>query len=479
MLRRIKAVLSAGGLFRRIFGRSANRKSYGAFCHAPEHALRPLNRRLWSIALPMMLANSSIALFGLVDAAVVGHLENETFLAGVALAGVLFDFLYWGVTFLRMGTTGVVAQAHGARDFVACRGALYESGLIALGLSLFMLLLNVPLMNLGLSLLGGSQQAHAQAEIYFQIKIWGAPAVLLTMVQMGWLIGMGEARSVLKLTAVASLLNVFLDLVFVLGFGLGVEGVAYASMLASYFAACWGVYLSVRVFKRLDIAVFEFNLDLRRLRRLLSLNTNILIRTICLIFAFALFTRSGAKQGDIILAANTLLLSFQMVLALALDGYANALEVLVGESIGAKNRRLFRDVISAGIRWSVMSAVVFSAGYFFCGPYFIALLTDIEGVRSAAGDYLAWLVLSPVIAVWCFVFDGIFIGATQGRAMRNSMLFALLGVYLPALWVFRELGNHGIWAAFMLFFAARGASMAWLFYRIKRQDGFMTSSSAA
>lgn len=439
-------------------------------------ATRTTKQRLWALALPMMLANSSIALFGLVDAAVVGHLDDETYLAGVALASVLFDFLYWGVTFLRMGTTGVAAQAFGGRDMQACRGAFFESGVIAVVLGLVMLVCHLPLMNFGFELLGASDTATAKAEIYFQTKIFGAPAVLLSMVLMGWLIGVQEAKLVLKLTALTSLVNIALDLLFVFGFHLGIEGVAFASLLASYFSAGLGLLFCSRVFKQHGMAFKVMSLDTVRLKRLLSLNLNILIRTLCLITAFALFTRSGAQQGDVLLAANTVLLSFQMLLALALDGYANALEVLVGEAIGEKNRTKLSEVIAVGTLWSVLSALAFSFAYFACGQYLITLLTDIIEVREAAKDYLIWLVASPLIAVWCFVFDGVFIGATQGRAMRDSMLFALLVIYLPALWMFHGYANHGVWAAFMLFFAGRGLSMGWLYQRIKQRDGFVSNT---
>ena len=422
----------------------------------------------------MMLANSSIAIFGLIDAAVVGHLEYEAYLAGVALASVLFDFLYWGVTFLRMGTTGVIAQAYGAKNLDDCRQALFEALLVALILAALVLLFKQPIMTVGLSMLDGSDTAHKQAEIYFRIKVWGAPGVLMTMVLTGWLIGMQQASTVLKLTALTSLVNAGLDILLVFGFDLRVEGVAYAALISAYVSAGLGVYFCVSVLKKRGVGLKLELPDATRVRRFVTLNLNILVRTLCLIVAFALFTRAGAQQGDTILAANAVLLSFQMLLALSLDGFANALEVLVGEAIGAKDRRRFISDIKIGTAWSVVTAILFSLGYLAYGQGMIGLLTDIPAVARTANEYLPWMVLSPLVAVWCFVFDGVFIGATEGRAMRDSMMFALLVVFMPALALLGPLANHGLWAAFMLFFAARGVSMIGLFYWIEHRRGFIT-----
>ncbi|MGR8949423.1 MAG: MATE family efflux transporter, partial [Gammaproteobacteria bacterium] len=389
------------------------------------------------------------------------------------LASVLFDFLYCGVTFLRMGTTGVVAQDYGARNIAECRQALFEGVLTALAISVLILALHHPLMNLTLDLLNGSHAAREQAEVYFKIKIWGAPAVLITMVIMGWLIGMQQATAVLKLTVLTSLVNGLLDLIFVFGFDMGVRGVAFAALIAAYVAVLWGAILCFRTLKLHRVYGGMKLPDLARLKRFMALNSNILVRTLCLIGAFSLFTRYGAKQGDIVLAANALLLSLQMLLALALDGYANALEVLVGQAIGAKDRAGFTQSIKLGMFWSLVSACLFCAAYALFGNDLLRLLTDIPQVRLAAAEYLPWMVLSPLVAVWCFVFDGVFIGATQGKSMRNSMVFALFIVFLPALLLTEPFGNHGLWAAFMLFFAGRGLSMMWLFYRLDTRGQFV------
>jgi len=431
------------------------------------------HRRLWRIAAPMMLSNVSIAVLGLVDTAVIGHLSDPSYLAGIALATVLFDFLYWGVTFLRMGTTGVTAQVHGGGDSVGLRTTLRDALSVALALALAMLVWRDEISALGLSLLGGGDESSAHAARYYAIKIWGAPGVLATMVFIGWLIGVQNARAAMTLAAVPCLLHAGLDIVLVVGLELGIEGAACAALITAYCSALLGGVLVWRELRRRGALYGELPWRFRDLRKLLRLNGNIALRTLCLIATFAYFTKQGAGQGDTVLAANAILLNFQMLTALALDGFANALEALVGDAIGARDRRAFVESIVVGSAWSGVFAIMFTLAYAVTGPGLIHALTDLAGVRAAAGDYLVWAAVSPLISVWCFVFDGIFIGATRGAEMRNSMLVASVGVFVPAWHVLQSFGNHGLWGAFMLFFAARGISMGWYFFRIDRRGGFV------
>lgn len=431
------------------------------------------HRRLWRIAAPMMLSNVSIAVLGLVDTAVIGHLSDPSYLAGIALATVLFDFLYWGVTFLRMGTTGVTAQVHGGGDTDGLRTTLRDALTVALALALAMLIWRDEIRDFGLSLLRGSELSAGHAARYYTIKIWGAPGVLATMVFIGWLIGVQNARAAMALAALPCLLHAGLDVLLVVGFDLGIEGAAYAALATAYCSALLGSVLVWRELGRRHARRGRLPWRLNDLRKLLSLNGNILLRTLSLIATFAYFTKQGASQGDTILAANAILLNFQMLTALALDGFANALEALVGGAIGARNRRAFVESIVVGGAWSLVFAVLFTLAYATMGQALINVLTDLEQVRAAAGRYLVWAAVAPLIAVWCFVFDGIFIGATRGPEMRNSMLVASLGVFVPAWIALQAYGNDGLWGAFMLFFAARGITMGWYFIRIDRRGEFI------
>ncbi len=419
-----------------------------------------------------MLSNLSIATLGLVDTAVIGHLHHASYLAGIAIAAVLFDFLYWGVTFLRMGTTGVVAQVHGAGNVKRMRSTLRDALLVAMLIALTILLLRHQIVGFGLGVIDGSAESSIHAEHFFSIKIWGAPGVLATMVFVGWLIGMQNARAAMILAALPCLVHALLDILFVVHLDLEVAGAAYAALITAYFSAGLGGYLVSRELRSYE-AVRLGGLCWADARELVVLNWNILLRTLCLIGTFAFFTHQGAQQGDSILAANAVLLNFQMLTALALDGFANALEALVGRSIGASSRARFLSSVIVGATWSIFSALLFVAIYALVGHSLVSLLTDIVEVRAAAERYLVWAVISPLVSVAGFLFDGIFIGATKGREMRNSMIFSTFAIFLPAWYLLHAFGNHGLWIAFLLFFAARGASMAWYYIKLDRRGAFI------
>jgi MATE family multidrug resistance protein len=421
----------------------------------------------------MMLSNISIAVLGLIDTGVVGHLADASYLAGVALAAVVFDFLYWGLTFLRMGTTGVTAQVHGAANIIRMRSVLLESMILAIVLAAVLILARHGIVIFALDLLGGSEGARDHAATYFLIKIWGAPGVLGTMVLIGWLIGMQQARAALLLVAVPCLVNAGLDIILVVFMGMEVRGVAWAAVIGAYSGLTVGLLLAVRLLPR-DATGSAGWLRARwsDLAQLLVLNTNILVRTLCLIAVFAFFIRQGARQGDAVLSANSVLLNFQMLMALGIDGFANALEALVGKAIGARARRAFVDSVYVAAGWGVVLAVAFAAAYWLFGASLVRLLTDIEAVRTNALIYLPWAVVSPLVSVWCFIFDGIFIGAMRGREMRNSMLFSTLVVFFPTWYCTQGWANHGLWFAFLMFFAARGASMGWYFVALERRRAF-------
>ncbi len=427
---------------------------------------------IWRLAGPLILSNISIALLGIVDTAVVGHLDSAHYLGAVAVGAVIFDFIYWGMGFLRMGTTGLAAQAHGRVDADELRAVLVHAVGCAIVIALFVLLFQDLIIEIGIALIGGSEQVREYASIYVSWAIWGAPAVLVTMVLIGWLLGMQDARATLITALVINVVNIILDVVFVYGLGLDVRGVALASVLAQYTGLLIVLYLVVRKLKlhpgrwhRERIA------DTRRLKGLLILNQNIFIRTLCLILVFAFFTRQGARQGEIILAANAVLLNFQLLTALGLDGFANAAEALVGRAIGALDRHKFFRSITLATEWALVIAVLLSAAYFIWGNQLIGLMTSLPEVIEYAQAHLAWVVVLPVLSVWCFLLDGIFIGATRSAEMRNTMLFSSGLIFLPAWYSLQALGNHGLWLAMLLFFIARGLSLGAVFYRIEKYHG--------
>lgn len=428
--------------------------------------------QLWRLSGPLIISNLSIAMLGIVDTAVVGHLSHPHFLGAVAVATVIFDFVYWGMGFLRMGTTGIIAQAHGMSDAGAIRKSLIHALVIAQCIALLLLATQAPILAIGLYLIGGSEDVLHYAAVYFNWTIWGAPAVLGSLALVGCLLGLQNARATLYYAVTVNVVNIILDLLLVFGLDMGVKGVALASVLSQYCGFLLAALLVGRELKKHPAAWdWQAALDLPGLARMLVLNQNIFIRTICLIFVFGYFARQGAAQGDIILASNAVLMNFQAITALGLDGFANATEALAGRAIGAGNRDQFRNVVQAALLWSLIVALLFSVVYWLGGQHLIHIMTSIREVQMAAMNYLAWLIASPLISVWCFLLDGIFIGAVRGREMRNAMLFSTFLVFLPTWYLLSGLGNHGLWLAFMIFFAARGLSLGWYYYNIEKSQG--------
>lgn len=425
--------------------------------------------KVWALAGPMILANLSTPLLGMVDTAVVGHLNSPVYLGAVALGAMLFTFLFWGFGFLRMVTTGLTSQANSHDKHHATRDVLLQSGLLALVIALLLLLLQSPIGWLAFKFIDGSPDVLAAAHNYYQIRIWSAPATLLNYAILGWLIGMGASRSALVIVLVINISNIVFDLLLVNHFGMKADGVALASVMAEYIGLVFALGLLSK--RQLALKQIELKKELQLLlqnRKGLNLHGNFMLRTLCLIFSFAFFTNQGAQQGDVTLAANMVLLNFITFMAYVLDGFANATEVMTGNAIGRGDKSMLkRSLILNGV-WSFLIACLFSLLYFFFGTQVIGLLTSIDVVAMTASDYRFWVVLAPIIGVWSYLFDGLFVGATLGREMRNTMLVATFGCYLPAWYLLQGYGNHGLWAALMVLLAARGLCQAAYLPRVLR-----------
>lgn len=431
----------------------------------------PSAHRLWTLAWPMMLSNLSLPALTLVDAAVLGHLPEPQHLAAVVLGSTLFSFLYWGFGFLRMGTTGQVAQGLGAAAAgdQATTGhqlrVLLGQGLtVALGASALCWLGGPFLIPEALGWLNASADVAPTAQNYALIRLLSAPAVLATYVLVGTLVGLGEMRGVLAITVATQGLNLFFDLVFVLGLGMGATGVAVGTVLAEGLGALFA-FLQLRPALRRFPGPVPWG-DLRTgYGAFLSLNSHLFIRTLALLLALAVFTAQGAAQGTVVVAANALLMNLFMAVSYALDGFAHACETLVGQAQGRGDKAALRGWVRTSLKLAFKVAIGASALFAVAGEGFIALLTDLPEVRTAAADALPWLIALPMLAAGAFIFDGVFIGATATRAMRNTMLGAACGVYAPALMALAPFGNGGLWTALALFFAARSASLGWVYLR--------------
>ena len=420
----------------------------------------PDNRAVWRIAAPMILSNVSVPLLGMVDTGVVGHLENPTYLGAVAIGATIFGFLYTGVNFLRMGTTGIAAQRYGAEDNDGLRVTLGQALIVALLIALVLLALQVPLGKLALALVGGDPDVQESARVYYSIRIWSAPGTLANFVMIGWFLGLQNARVPLLIFLTINLTNIALDLLFVVVLGMKVDGVALASVIAEYTALMLALVLAARELRnRAGGWPMQRLFNVRAYAAFFSVNAHLFIRTMALMFTYFFVTAQGARLGGLVLAANAVLMNLQNITSFGLDGFAHAAEALVGKAVGAKQRDALEQSVRLCLKWSLIFAVGFSVAYALFGPFVIDLLTDLPEVREAARGFLPWFIISPLVAVWSFLYDGVYIGATRVREMRNIMVFSTFIVFLPAWFLLQGLGNHGLWLAFTLFLAARGIGM--------------------
>ena len=426
------------------------------------------HRQVWGIALPLMLSNVSVPLLGLVDTAVMGHLDSEVYLAAVSLGSMLFMLLFWSFGFLRMGTSGQTAQAFGADNGVKIQQSLIIGLRLAGVITLVLWTLQTPLAQISFDFFQGPREVEALARDYYDIRIWGAPASLMNYVFLGWFIGLHRGRYPLYLLVFTNSMNIVLDLLFVVGFEWGIIGVAWASVMAEYSGLMLSLVLSRRLLKRYcHHTNGSTAIDLNTVLNHLKVNFDIFLRTLCLVISFAYFTNQGAKQGELILAVNAVLLNFQLFMAHALDGLANAAEALVGQAKGMKNAVRFWRVVKTCALWSLLVALGFVAVYWGFGEVIVRLLTTLPDVVRWCDEYLVWVIVLPIVSVWSFLFDGVFIGSMWSREMRNTMLLSTVGfvlcVELSSAW-----GNHGLWFSLLVFMALRGGFMGWvLWYKQK------------
>lgn len=438
-----------------------------------------LHARLWAISWPLILANITVPLLGLVDAAVLGHLDSPVYLGAVAIGANIFTFLFWGFGFLRMGTTGLMAQAYGsqqgqhtqnAHNFSQLQQVFSQALMLSVAIGLLLIIAQTWLFQFALYLIGGSDEVTELAKRYCEIRIYAAPATLAHYVLIGCLIGTQNSRGPLIILISANSINILLDLLFVMGFGWQSDGVAWATLIAEYSS----VAIGFAIIKRSQWvshwqATWNDVLNRQHLARLLNVNRHLFIRTITLLFTFAFFTAQGAQQNDLVLAVNAVLLTFLLLISNGLDGFANAAEALVGEAIGQRDIRQFKHIVNVAGFWSLITSIVFSLVFWLFGSTIIELLSNIPEVISAANQYLAWIILLPIIAMPSYLFDGVFIGATRSREMQNTMLASTLLIFIPVWWLSQGWGNHGLWLALTLFLLSRGLSLAYLYLRYSRQ----------
>ena len=418
-------------------------------------------KRVLGLALPIILTNLSQPVVGMTDTAVMGHLDAPHHLGAVSVGSTLFAFLFWGFGFLRMGTTSLTAQAAGRGDPREEAAVLVRAVVAGFALSVPLMLGAGLLIPFGVSIIGGSPAVQDGARTYAEIRIFAAPAALANYALLGWLLGQQQAKAALLHQTVVYTTNILLDLVLVVGLGFAEDGVAIASVLAEHAGLAMGLFLALRHLRRRG-GHWDWSAarDLDAVRRLASLNVDLFIRTLLLLIALAWFTAQGARFGDSILAANAILMNLVTLSAFILDGFALSAEALVGAAVGRNNRRDFDHAVLASTVLALVLAALCSLAFFVAGGFVIDLLTAIPSVRATAAEFLPWAAVTPLIGVWCFQLDGIFIGAAWTRRLLLSMVIVVpcyLGVGEILSTIF---GNHGVWAAMVFLMIARGVALS-------------------
>jgi len=441
--------------------------SKSAFLNFAKH------QKIFVIALPMMLSNISVPLLGLVDTAVIGHLPESYYLAGVAVGSMIVTLLFWMLVFLRMSTTGLVAQALGANDHRQVLRLLMQSLFIALILAILLLLLQKTLSFIAFHFVEGSEKVLFYGQQYFDIRIWSAPAALINMVLLGWLLGMQNAKVPMFLLMLTNGVNIFLDILFVVGFEWGVAGVAWASLSADYISLACGLFIVYRmilpVYQKGDFSTISKEIvNLKSLAPFILLNRDIFIRTLCLQVTYAFMTMQGVKLGDDVVSANSVLMHFLLIISFSMDGLAYAVEALVGKGVGQRCLAKLKESIYLTLFWASIFSLIQLLLFYLYGAWIIAQITSIETVQFEAMKYLPWLILIPLTSMLGVVFDGIFIGMTRATEMRNSMIFSLLIVYFPIWFIFSSEGNHALWIAMNAFMLSRGLSLIWIYKKLAR-----------
>ncbi|MFZ5735369.1 MAG: MATE family efflux transporter [Pseudomonadota bacterium] len=406
-----------------------------------------------------MVANLTTPLLGVVATTAIGRLGEATLLGGVSMASILFDCLFWLFGFLRMSTLAFTAQALGAGETREVPAHLLRGLLVAAGIGLALIVLQAPLAAVLIGMMGGSEAVSAAAKTYFSIRIWSSPLVLANFAVLGWLVGQARATLALAVQIAINLINIAATALLVLWFDFGIAGAAIAAVIAEGAGLVIGIAIAAWRGRGLFKVSRAMLLDPDRLKRMFAVNRDIMIRTAALIAVFLFFTAQGARGGDVVLATNAVLNNFLMISAFFLDGLANAAEQLCGRTLGARDRPGFVKATRLVILWGFGFALIVSAIYAFAGPMLIDFITSNDELRRTARDYLWLVTLAPMLGVFAFAFDGVFIGATWAREMRNLMLLSLL-LFLTSWFALQPLGNTGLWVALLLHYVWRGGLQA-------------------
>lgn len=440
------------------------------------------HKQALSLAAPMTLANISVPLMGLADTAMLGQLNNPAFLGGVAVGANIFALLFWMLAFLRMSTTSLVGQYYGAGRLSSAMDALVRSVCMACVIAAAIVLLHPLYLDLAISLIGQDESVRFYASQYSNIRIFSSFAVLMTYVFLGWLMGVQSMRAILVITLSMNACNIGLDYLFIIHFDWEVKGAAWATVISEYVGLAIAGVLFVHS-ARSKLAGTSIGLILSRFRpssmmgvlkknelqALGKMNSHLFLRTFLLLAVFNFFTAKGGGFSNEILAANAILIQLMFIGTFAIDGYAYAGETMVAHATGQKNLRQLHNITLATHIVGIGISVICSLCFYFIKPLALVYMTSIEGVRAELEQYYFWIYFMPIAAVMCYLLDGIFIGAGKTRALRDWMIFSVLGVFVPCWWAFSAWGNHGLWLAFLIFHIARGVTLLYMYDRFTRR----------
>lgn len=425
--------------------------------------MSPTSQRILHIAIPSIISNITVPLLGLIDVTIVGHLGSASYIGAIAVGGMLFNMIYWIFGFLRMGTSGLTAQAYGAHDLKEVTRILLRSTGISLMLALALLILQYPIRLIAFELIDTSAEVQQLATLYFHICIWGAPATLGLYSFSGWFIGMQNSRFPMFIAITQNIVNIVASLLFVFVFGMKVEGVALGTLIAQYAGLFMAYLLWLRYYRPLRKHISRKQLFTHdAMKRLFQVNRDIFLRTLCLVAVTVFFTSTGAAFGDVVLAVNTLLMQLFTLFSYIMDGFAYAGEALTGKYIGAGNRQELQRTIRHLFGWGIALSLAFTLLYGIGGKEFLGLLTNEQSVISASGDYFYWVLAIPLAGFAAFLLDGICIGATSTHIMLKAMVVASGSFFLIYYSLHNVLHNHALWLGFIVYLALRGIMQALL-----------------
>ena len=421
-----------------------------------------MNKQILKLALPNIITNITVPLLGMVDIAIVGHIGNASHIGAIAIGTMIFNLIYWNFGFLRMGTSGLTAQAYGAEDWDEAMRIMVRGLSIAVSVALLLIMLQYPIALLCERWIDSSEEVMRLALQYFYIRIWAAPATLGLYVLKGWFIGMQNSHTPMWIAIIMNIINIVFSLLFVIVWKMGITGVALGTALAQYsgltMAIVFWFWKYGHLRSRIDL---RGSLHWQEMKRFFKVNGDIFLRTLCLVAVFTFIPAISASMGDKILAANTLLMQLFTLFSYIMDGFAYAGEALVGRYTGAKDQDNLRQSVKYLLRWGMIITLLFTVIYYFWGEFILAILTNDKSVIAEAMSYMTWTLLVPITGFSAFLFDGIYIGATASKSMRNIMFVATAGFFIAYHLLAPRLGNDGLWIAFLIFLTLRGGLM-WL-----------------